>query len=106
VFCWVPGHPGLPYNEAADAATKVTALHGNLISDGALSSDICTSLQHVVLSSCQDKWTNTQGNKLRLVKPIRAGVAFLLQRYQEGGDHSHMATNQSHMPNTWSFVAW
>jgi hypothetical protein len=28
VFCWVPGHCGLPSNEVADAAAKATAMQG------------------------------------------------------------------------------
>jgi hypothetical protein len=51
LFCPVTGHTGLPGNEAADAAAKAAALHGNLVSDRALGSDVRTFLHRDVLSS-------------------------------------------------------
>jgi hypothetical protein len=69
VFYCVPGHTGLPGNEAADVAAKVAALHRMLVSDRALCSDVYTFLHCTILSSWQDKWDNAQGNKLRMLKP-------------------------------------
>jgi hypothetical protein len=56
-------------NEAADMAAKAAALHGTLVSDRALGSDVRTFLHCAVLSSWQDEWDNSQGNKLHKVKP-------------------------------------
>jgi hypothetical protein len=50
-------------NEASNATAKTSALHGPLASDIALGSFVCTFLYHTVLSSWQDGWTSTQGNK-------------------------------------------
>jgi hypothetical protein len=58
-----------PGNKAADAAPKVAALDGTLVSDRTLGSDIRTFLHCAILSSWQDEWDNTHGNKLQIVKP-------------------------------------
>jgi hypothetical protein len=84
VFCWIPGHSGLPGNEAADAAAKSAALHGPLASDRAFGSDVSAFLHRAVISSWQDKWTNTQGNKLRAVKSsVRVRNSFSFIRRDE-----------------------
>jgi hypothetical protein len=84
VFCWIPGHTGIPGNEAADAAAKSAALHGSLASDRALGSDVSAFLHRAVISSWQDDWTNTQGNKFRAVKPSVQVWTLLVQLRQEG----------------------
>jgi hypothetical protein len=68
-FCRVPGHTGLPGNEAADAAAKAAGLHGTLVYDRTLGSDVRTFLHRALLSSWQDEWDNPQENRLRMVKP-------------------------------------
>jgi hypothetical protein len=68
VFCWVPGHIGLPGNEVTDVATKEAAVLRNLTSDWALSSDVYAYLHCAVLSLWQDEWTQTVGKKFWMVK--------------------------------------
>jgi hypothetical protein len=46
IFCWTPGHTGLPSNKATDA----NAFHGNITSDQVLGSDVSTALIHTFLS--------------------------------------------------------
>jgi hypothetical protein len=53
----------LPYS------AKAATLHRPLASDQALSSDVHAFLHHAVRFLWQDEWTNTQGNKLQVVKP-------------------------------------
>jgi hypothetical protein len=84
-FCWIPGHSGLPGNEAADATAKSAAFHGPLAYDRALGSDVSAFLHRAVISSWQDEWTNSRGNKLRAV---RAGMELFLQFYQKGWSHA------------------
>jgi hypothetical protein len=52
VFRWVPGHRGLG-NEATDAVAKAAAMHGPLISDAVLGSDVCSCLRRSILSLWQ-----------------------------------------------------
>lgn len=69
VFCWVPGHCSLRGSEAADVAAKAVAMHGPLIWDGALGTDVCTCLGPAILSLRQAEREYALGNKLRVVIP-------------------------------------
>jgi ribonuclease HI len=69
MFCWVPGHCGLPGNEAAIAVTIAAAMRGPLVSDRAQSTDVCSCLRRAILSSWQAQWDSALGNKFRMVKP-------------------------------------
>jgi hypothetical protein len=59
----------LPVNETTSAAAKSATLHGALAFDRTLGSDISAFLHRGILSLWQDEWANTQGNRLRMVKP-------------------------------------
>jgi hypothetical protein len=65
VCCSVPGHCGLPGNEAANAAV----MHGPRVTDRALGTERFTCPRHSILSSWQAEWHSAYGNKLRVVKP-------------------------------------
>jgi len=69
MFCWVPGHVGLPGSEAAYAADKQAATDRSLLCGQAPATNICTYLYQDIYSAWQDKWTDTQTNKLLDVKP-------------------------------------
>jgi hypothetical protein len=68
MFCWLPGHCDLPVNEPANAAAKVATVRGQLVSDRALGTGVCTCLLGTILSWWQTEWDSALGNKLRMVK--------------------------------------
>jgi hypothetical protein len=85
VFFWVPGHCGLTGNEVIDAA----AMHGKLVSHGALRSDVCTCIHCIILSSWGDEWDNAQENILHMVKPsVQEWQSFRVVRRRKL--HSHL----------------
>lgn len=49
VFCWAPGRRDLPRNEAADVTSKAAALHGPLVSDRALGTEVSAFFRHALL---------------------------------------------------------
>jgi hypothetical protein len=65
----VLGHVGLPDNVFANSAAKEATLSGDFSSERTLISDVHPALLCAVFSSWQDKWTYTQNNKFRGVKP-------------------------------------
>jgi hypothetical protein len=69
VLCRAPGHCGLHGKDATDASARAAAVHGPLVSDRALGTDVCSCLCHAILSSWQADWDNALGNRLRMVKP-------------------------------------
>jgi ribonuclease HI len=69
VFCWIPGHTGIPGNVAADAAARDATLQGTPI-PGVTSMDFGTALRRSVLAKWQRDWDCTLDNKLREVKPV------------------------------------
>jgi hypothetical protein len=69
VFCWVPGHCGLPGNEVADGTATSVPLHGGLVAPKAFGSNVSTRIHRAILSSWQDECDNIQTNNLRVVKP-------------------------------------
>jgi ribonuclease HI len=73
VFCWVPGHTGLPGNETASMAFKAATLDRSFTSDRALGCDVCAFQCPILM---QDKWTNIHGNKLHVMShpPCRCGT--------------------------------
>lgn len=68
VFCWLPGHVGLPKNSATNEAVKEAAIDRTPLCDWTLATDICVFLYPSIYSSWQGGWTDTQ-SKLWDVKP-------------------------------------
>jgi hypothetical protein len=101
VFCWVRGHTGLPGNEVADAAAKTATLHGFIIFDTALGSDVHTFLHRALLSSWQDEWSDIQGDKLCMVKPsMQSWYSSFSAMRNEAVMLSHLRIG-----HTWCFAA-
>jgi ribonuclease HI len=99
VFCWVPGHCGLPGNEAADVVAKAAAVHGPLVSDRAHGGTYgCSCLRRAILSQWQDQW-----NKL-CSETICAGVAILRHSRREKRSGSHAPPARSRAPDTWTLA--
>jgi hypothetical protein len=65
VFCWVPGHSGLPGNGAAHA----TSMSQMFVSYTALGSDVFTCLHLSDLTLRQGEQDIAEGNKFSVVKP-------------------------------------
>jgi ribonuclease HI len=73
VFCWIPGHTGIPGNEAAESAARIGALNMTAICGRTLASDIRATLLRNVYCSWQGEWADVVNNKPRAAKPsIRA----------------------------------
>jgi hypothetical protein len=74
----------VPGSEAAGAAAKGAASHGILSSEQALGNDFHAYFHCAILSFWQDKWTTTQDNRLRAVKPsIEVWQSFSSNRKEE-----------------------
>jgi hypothetical protein len=100
---WVPWHCGHRGNEAANASAKATAMHGPLVSDRVLGTDVCICFRHAILSSWQSEWDNALGKKA-YGETICAGVAVLLQIHPEGRCQPHAPSDLLHTPDTRTLV--
>jgi hypothetical protein len=60
---------GLLSNKATDAFVKEVTLYESLACNQALSTYVPLYAFHTVFTPCQNKWTNTNGNKMQALKP-------------------------------------
>jgi hypothetical protein len=87
----------MPGSEAADGESKAAVLHVALVFDQAVGNYVPALLHCFLLSSWQGTCTDTQGNKLRVVKSS-------VQTWQLSFS-AVTPSEHSHVPNTWPFAA-
>jgi len=97
-FCWIPSHIGIGGNERADAAAKA-ALRLDITPDASIPyTDLRQTINTYFTKTWQEKWSQSNGNKLFAVKPILGDTKFgrnicrrdetILHRLRIG--HSHV----------------
>jgi len=68
-ICWVPSHVGVHGNEEADREAVAMARSPGIIEDiGILHRDYYSIIRAALITQWQDRWTNTDNNKLRNIK--------------------------------------